>query len=67
MFVRLRWFFLGALSALGGSAYVLSKLVRMRARLSPANLKRAGALALADALGAVGRAVAPESRGEAGG
>ncbi len=67
MFVRLRWFVLGVLSTLGGGAYVLAKLRRMRARLSPRNLAKASTLAAADALSLAGKLVAPKSGDQAPG
>ncbi len=60
MFLRVRWFLIGALSVVGGGAYVLAKLRQMRARLTPANLRRASGSALADAIDAAARRVAPD-------
>ena len=62
MFLRLRWFTLGLAIAIGGGAWVVSKAVRMRERLSPAGLRRAGAYAAADILSAASRAIQPGSR-----
>jgi hypothetical protein len=59
MLLRLRWFLLGLVSAIGGGAYVMAKLVRMRARFSRENVMRASALAASDALAGAARIVAP--------
>lgn len=59
MFLRLRWFVLGVLSTIGGGAWVLAKLRSMRARLTPANVRRASALVTADALDWAGRRFTP--------
>ena len=61
MLLRIRWFTLGVLSAIGGGAYVFAKLRRMRGRLTPDNLRRAAGHAVADGLGFAGRIVSPES------
>ncbi len=61
MFLRIRWFTLGALSAIGGGAYVLTMLRRARARLSRDNLRRVAGHAVADGLDAAGRLISPES------
>ena len=62
MLLRIRWFVLGLATAIGGGAWVISKAVRMRERLSPAGLRRAGALVTADVFSAASRAVQPVSR-----
>ena len=62
MFLRFRWFSLGVLSAIGGGAYLLSKLRRLRARLSPDSLRRAAAHAIADGLDSAGRKIAPDQQ-----
>ena len=67
MFVRIRWFALGVLTTVGSGAYVLAKLRRLRARLTPANLRRVSAISLADALDGAARAVAPPDRSPAPG
>ncbi len=67
MFLRLRWFVIGVVTTVGGGAYVLAKLRRLRARLTPANLRKASALSLADARDAAARAVAPPAREAAAG
>ena len=51
---------LGALSAIGGGAYVMAKLRRMRQRLTPDNLRRAAGHAIADGLGHAGRVISPD-------
>ncbi len=65
MFMRIRWFALGVLSAVGGSAYVFVKLRQLRARLTPANLRRVGGHAVADALGAAARRISPDGLDQA--
>lgn len=59
MLLRIRWFVLGVLSTVGGGAYLLAKLRRVRARLSAANLRKVSAHSLADVLDAAGRAILP--------
>ena len=44
MLVRIRWFLLGVVVTLGGGALVVGRLVRLRRRLTPANLARAAGL-----------------------
>jgi hypothetical protein len=41
MLVRIRWFLFGVVVALGGGVMVVGRLVRLRRRLTPANLARA--------------------------
>ncbi len=59
MLVRIRWFFLGALSMVGAGAYLATRLRRMRERLTGRNMARASVRSLADVLEAAGEAVAP--------
>jgi hypothetical protein len=59
MLLRMRWFLLGMVSAVGGGAYVMAKLVRMRVRFSRENVIRASGLAASDALAGAARVVAP--------
>lgn len=59
MLLRLRWFFLGALSSAGLMTAVLVKLRRMRERFTARAVARASALTLADSLELAGRAIAP--------
>ncbi len=67
MLVRLRWFALGVLSVLSGGVYVWGKLRRARERLTAANFRRASGHAVADALGAAARRMAPDGREEGAG
>ncbi|MDP8958296.1 MAG: hypothetical protein M3N51_03640 [Actinomycetota bacterium] len=60
MLRRIRWFAYGMAAGVGGFAYVLLRLRRMRAALTPSNLARATALSLADALEAAGRRMSQE-------
>jgi hypothetical protein len=57
MFVRIRWFVLGALSSFGMVAYVANHLRRVRTSITPANLAKGAAIVLADALDATARRV----------
>lgn len=50
MLLRLRWLSLGMILALGGSAVVVTRMVRMRERFTPANVRRVAASAGADGL-----------------
>ncbi len=61
MLLRIRWFLAGLITAVGGGAYLVTKLVRMRERLTPSNLRRAAVAAAADVLAWTGRVVAPQS------
>lgn len=60
MLRRVRWFAYGFTAGVGGSAYVLLRLRRMRARLTPRNVARAMALSAADLLEVAGRTIAPQ-------
>jgi hypothetical protein len=60
MLLRIRWFMLGVVSTLASTAYVVVNLRRLRARMTPDNVRRASALAAADVLGLAARAVAPD-------
>ncbi len=60
MLLRLRWFALGALSVVSGGVYVVGKMRRARERLTAANFRRTSGHALADALGAAARRLAPD-------
>ena len=55
MFTRLRWFLYGVVATTGVTAYLLSRVRRMRERMTPGAVARAGALAFADGLEVVGR------------
>lgn len=57
---RIRWFAYGFSAGVWGSAYVLLRLRRMRAGLTPRNVARATALSAADLLEHLGRSIAPE-------
>jgi len=66
MLVRVRWFLLGVIVAVCGGALMVGRLVRLRRRLTPANLARASADATArwleraaEALADAGREVTP--------
>lgn len=50
MFVRIRWFVLGALSAFGLLSYLATQLKRARQQITPANLVRKGGRSVAGVL-----------------
>lgn len=62
MFLRIRWFVLGVAVAVGSGAWVISKAVRLRQRLSPSNLRHAGAMAAAELFSGLARLADPQSR-----
>ena len=59
MFVRIRWFVIGAATSLGAAAYVANQLRRARERLTPRNLARGGARGVADMIDRAADRVAP--------
>jgi len=60
MFIRARWFLYGALVALGATVYLAAQVKRMRERLTPQTMARAGASTGADLLILAGRAITPD-------
>ncbi len=62
MLVRIRWFMLGALTAMGSGAWLLGRAVRLRERLTPTSLARASGRAAADALDAIAVSVGGGNR-----
>lgn len=58
MFTRLRWFVYGFVASLGATAYVVTRLRRMRERLTAQSVARVSALSLADAMALAGRRLA---------
>jgi hypothetical protein len=50
MFVRIRWFAFGAVSAFGLLSYLATQVKRARQQITPANLVRKGGSSVADAL-----------------
>ena len=62
MFVRIRWFLLGAVTTAWGGALVLGRLARLRERLTPANVARETTTIAADWLERVGTSVSGGSR-----
>lgn len=58
MFTRLRWFIYGFVASLGATAYVVTRLRRMRERLTAQSVARVSALSLADAMALAGRRLA---------
>ena len=62
MFLRLRWFALGAVASFGMLAYVADQLRRVRDAMTPANLARGAARAAAEVLDATGRRLSNTDR-----
>jgi hypothetical protein len=62
MLVRIRWFFLGALLTFGGGVWLLGRAVRVRERLTPANLTRLAGHAAADWIDRAGATIGGVSR-----
>jgi hypothetical protein len=62
MFVRIRWFFLGALLTFSGGVWLIGRAVRFRERLTPANLTRLAGHTAADWLDRTGAAIGGVSR-----
>jgi hypothetical protein len=60
MLRRIRWFSLGLAAGVGGSAWIATKVRRARQAMTPANMGRAAARGLADALEAGSRALRPQ-------
>ena len=58
MFTRLRWFSYGAIVSLGATAYVVTRLRRMRERLTAESVARVSALGVADLMALAGRRLA---------
>jgi len=58
VFTRLRWFIYGFVASLGATAYVVTRLRRMRERLTARSVARVSALSLADAMALAGRRLA---------
>ncbi len=50
MFVRIRWFLLGAVSAFGLLSYLATQLKRAREQLTPGNIVRKGGRSVAGVL-----------------
>jgi hypothetical protein len=62
VFTRARWFLFGVVATMGATAYVVTRVRRMRERLTPEAVVRAAAAALADVMGAAGRRLARPRR-----
>jgi hypothetical protein len=58
VFTRLRWFIYGFVASLGATAYVVTRVRRMRERLTAQSVARVSALSLADAMALAGRRLA---------
>lgn len=50
MFVRIRWFLLGVVSAFGVFSYLVTQVKRAREQLTPANMVRKGGSSVAGIL-----------------
>jgi hypothetical protein len=62
MLIRIRWFVIGAVTALGSAAYVVNQLRRMREKLAPKAVARVGVDGVADLIEATARRIDPGSR-----
>lgn len=58
MFTRIRWFVYGVVAGLGATAYVVTRLRRMRERLTAQSVAKVSALSLADVMALAGRRLA---------
>ncbi|MDX1690145.1 MAG: hypothetical protein R3290_03875 [Acidimicrobiia bacterium] len=58
MLVRIRWFLFGVVATAWSGAMVLTRLVRVRERLTPQNVAREGTRMAADALDRLAETVA---------
>lgn len=59
MFVRIRWFFAGAMAALGGVGFLVAQVKRARQKLTPANMMAVGKRRAAGWLDSIADRVAP--------
>lgn len=66
MFVRIRWFIAGALTAFGGVSLLARRIRRAREKLTPANVIAAGKRQAATWLDSAAERVAPDDTGHAG-
>ncbi|HKZ28851.1 MAG TPA: hypothetical protein VJ482_04330 [Acidimicrobiia bacterium] len=64
MLRRVVWFLIGTAAGMGGSAWVMARVVRAREAVTPASLRRFAILSVADVLeGAGTRLRSPNGRG----
>jgi hypothetical protein len=63
MFLRLRWFIMGALASLGVLGYLANQLRRARQRLTPRNLANSGLRSVARAIDNAADAIEPDDPG----
>lgn len=61
MFLRIRWFVVGALSSLGLFAYVANELRKARERMTPRNLANTGLKGVAKVFDSAADAVRPDT------
>jgi hypothetical protein len=61
MLLRIRWFLLGVAATLGGGAYIVHQLRRMREQLAPKNVARVGVTGVADLIDAAARRIHPDA------
>ncbi len=60
MFLRIRWFVVGALSSLGAFAYLANELRKARERMTPRNLANTGLKGVAKVFDTAADAVQPD-------
>ena len=64
MFTRVRWFAYGAITTVGATAYVVTKVRKMRRELTPGTVARATALGVADVMEFTGKRLTPSKERE---
>jgi hypothetical protein len=60
MFLRIRWFVVGALSSLGVLTYLANELRKARERVTPRNLANSGLRGVASLIDTAAEAVRPD-------
>jgi hypothetical protein len=55
MFIRLRWFSLGVMTTMGATAFLFTRVRRLRERVTAQSVARAAALTMAGGIESVGR------------
>jgi len=58
MFTRARWFLFGVVATMGASAFLFTRVRRMRERMTPETVARATTIAIADGMAFAGRRLA---------
>lgn len=64
MFLRIRWFLVGALASLGVVSYLVAQVKKARERLTPRNLANSGLRSVANLLDSAAEAVQPSSESQ---